>query len=86
MIKLKILKRLKLLFINDDLVDFTINLNNKFINIDSKNKHEWKTYDRIHKILNIMENHSKNPSTTKEWYTDRIVEISFKLLNLKEDV
>jgi len=51
-----ILKKLKLLLIKDDLVDFMLDINRDYDDVKKwADKTPWKLYDNIHSILNTME-------------------------------
>ena len=82
----KILKRLKLLFLREELVQLSLELNSRYdVTNEYCKKKEWRVFDNIHKTLNVLEEEknkeiSNNTLTQPElkWYNDRVVDIALK--------
>lgn len=67
MIKLQIIKRLKLLFLDNEILDFVTEMNENYVDVEEYcKKKKWKIYDNIHNNLNIIESsqNEKSENTT----------------------
>ena len=82
MIKLQIIKRLKLLFIREEMIDFVISLNNNYDTVEEYcKKKEWKVFDNIHKTLNVVEcekGKETGSNLNQDWLNERAVDIALK--------
>lgn len=80
---MSILKRLKLLFLDSFIVDVATELQKQYPHIKNQVKRkDWKSYDKIHKTLNIIET---NPNAENKWKFEESINASLRLLLINKE-
>ena len=72
-----ILKRIKLLFINSQLVDFTLSMNEMYPLVKEKQKN---TFDNIEKTITIMHTRGLKEGFINDYQKQRTSDVALKLM------
>lgn len=74
------LKRLKLLFLRDDIVDYALNMDKVYSLSTKKQRTQKELYINVKKTIEILEETPNNLNISKTFVNDRLADIGVKMI------